>query len=227
MADALTPLPVKTKTAGDVTVKVVDSAGSNILAVDASGRPTVNVNGTVTVDTELPAAGALGDSVANPTTPTVGSAILGWNVTGAVWKRVRINDSDELVVTTSGTSGAPTDPKTAYATSSGLAAAGSTTLNGTQISSGKTGKLTKVTVASSVPCKWVIQTVLNAGTPTDKVVLFTSAANLTYDWTPPHMNYITQAHSASAGLDAFCVTVTNMDNTNSADVYATIQWDEV
>lgn len=39
------------------------------------------------VDTELPAAAALADAAANPTTPTIGAGALLWN--GAGWDRVR------------------------------------------------------------------------------------------------------------------------------------------
>src|SRR6185503_6883919 len=44
-ADVLTPMAVKTKTNGDVVAKIVDSAGSNVAAVDASGRVKVDASG--------------------------------------------------------------------------------------------------------------------------------------------------------------------------------------
>lgn len=53
---------------------------ANGLAVDVT-----RVTGTVTVDSELPAAAALADAAANPTTPTVGADNLIWN--GATWDR--------------------------------------------------------------------------------------------------------------------------------------------
>lgn len=46
MSDQLTPLPVKTKTAGDVVVKIVDTAGTNVAQVDASGQVKVVVAST-------------------------------------------------------------------------------------------------------------------------------------------------------------------------------------
>lgn len=45
------------------------------------------VQGTVTVDSELPAAAALADGAGNPTTPTVGAGNLAFN--GTTWDRVR------------------------------------------------------------------------------------------------------------------------------------------
>jgi hypothetical protein len=60
-------------------VPVSDAGGS--LTVDGS----VAVSGTVTVDTELPAAAALADATANPTAPLVGACEQVWN--GATWDR--------------------------------------------------------------------------------------------------------------------------------------------
>lgn len=51
------------------------------------GGNTITVDGTVTADTELPAAVALGDSTANPTTSHIGSCIEGFN--GTSWDRLR------------------------------------------------------------------------------------------------------------------------------------------
>jgi hypothetical protein len=56
----------------------------------------VTVTGTVTVDSELPAAAALADGAANPTTPTVGSANLLYN--GTTWDRVRGDTTNGLDV---------------------------------------------------------------------------------------------------------------------------------
>lgn len=73
-----------------------DSSGNVIpLLVDATGRPIVTtsapipVSGTVTADTELPAAAALADGSANPTAPAVGAANLNYN--GATFERQRSN----------------------------------------------------------------------------------------------------------------------------------------
>lgn len=52
-----------------------------------AGGTSVPISGTVTADTELPAAAALADAASNPTTPTVGAALKGYN--GASWDRLR------------------------------------------------------------------------------------------------------------------------------------------
>lgn len=71
--------------------------GTNIqsIKVDAAGELQVDVltlpaiSGTVTADTELPAAAALADTTANPTVPGVGTYLMGWDGTGAVWDRLK------------------------------------------------------------------------------------------------------------------------------------------
>lgn len=79
-----------------------DGANYQALQTDAAGRVVVVVNGTVTatisgaVDTELPAAAALADATANPTTPTVGSALLVYN--GATWDRPQWNETNRCKV---------------------------------------------------------------------------------------------------------------------------------
>lgn len=67
-----------TADAGTGNFTVVQSTAANLNAT---------VTGTVTADTELPTAAVLTDSNANPTTPIVGSALLGYNAT--IWERIR------------------------------------------------------------------------------------------------------------------------------------------
>lgn len=108
-ADSL-PLPAgaaldATLTGGTQKSKIVDSGGTNAATVSAAGAVktdgsavTQPVSGTFwqatqpvsgTVDTELPAAAALADAVANPTVPTVGAGGLVFN--GTTWDRWRGN----------------------------------------------------------------------------------------------------------------------------------------
>lgn len=58
---------------------------------------TVSVSGTVTVDTELPAAAALADDEANPTVPRVGSMNMVFD--GTTWDRQREPTADAMAVT--------------------------------------------------------------------------------------------------------------------------------
>lgn len=89
-----------TPDAGDpgLVVRVVGGVGGSGGAVTQGTTPwlvggadggAVAVQGTVTADTELPTAAALTDADPNPTTPTVGAALMGWEPTGPTWNRVR------------------------------------------------------------------------------------------------------------------------------------------
>lgn len=62
-------------------------AGGGLRVEGVAGGVAQPVSGTVTADTELPAAAALADAAANPTTVIVGSSLLGYN--GASWDRLR------------------------------------------------------------------------------------------------------------------------------------------
>ena len=69
----------------------IASDSTGVLSVDDNGGSltvdgTVAVSGTVTVDSELPAAAALTDNMANPTAPAVGAHLMGFD--GVTWDRV-------------------------------------------------------------------------------------------------------------------------------------------
>lgn len=117
----------------------------------------------------------------------------------------------------------PESPKLSTLTSANLAAGASVSLDATAVTNATTGKLVAVTVSASVPLKAELRTVVS-GTPTTRAVVFTTDAQLTYPWTPPHPNFITLAGN---GVNLFRVTLTNQDNVDAADVYAAVYWDEV
>lgn len=97
--DVLTvPAPLSTTGGGTEATALrvtVASDSTGVLSVDDNGGSltvdgTVTANagtGTFTVDSELPAAAALADATANPTTPLVGAALELFN--GTTWDRVR------------------------------------------------------------------------------------------------------------------------------------------
>lgn len=180
----------------------------------------VVVSGTVTVDSELPAAAALADATANPTVPGVGAFGLGYN--GTTWDRIRVANTGRLqvdVITGGGTE-TPTNPVLSYQTSAALAAGSSAALTTAEATS---KKLRKVVVWSSVPFKATLHTVDNASESAVKTVGGGQAAQAwTFD--APHRNYITLG--ATAGLDAFRVNVTNLDNNTAADVYASFFYED-
>ena len=66
------------------TVQRVTVATDDLVPVSLA---STTITGTVTTDTELPAAAALADATANPTTPLVGAALETFN--GTTWDRAR------------------------------------------------------------------------------------------------------------------------------------------
>ena len=67
-------------------------------AVPVSGTVTANAgSGTFTCDTELPVAAALADATANPSVPSVGGLLLGFN--GTTWDRLQVDASKFLKIT--------------------------------------------------------------------------------------------------------------------------------
>ena len=75
----------------EVLNKVLN-AGEDGLNVDLADSVTV------TVDSEFPAAAALQDDSANPTTTSVGSHLLGYDSGNANWNRVEVDDAGHLQI---------------------------------------------------------------------------------------------------------------------------------
>lgn len=67
------------------------SGAMNVRITPVAGR---GVSTPTPVDSELPAAAALSDALANPNTPQVGSNLLGFDAASGVWARARLNPSD-------------------------------------------------------------------------------------------------------------------------------------
>lgn len=106
---------------GDVTIN--NASGGSAVNIQDGGNSitidgTVAISGTVTVDTELPAAAALADATVNPTTPSVGSLTMIFDPVANVWNRARgevnfgidvdVTRSVQHNVTVSGVSGTVT-----------------------------------------------------------------------------------------------------------------------
>ncbi len=93
--------PVRISTRRALLIEGV--ASGTVVPVSLS---STTITGTVTVDSELPTAAALADGAANPTTPTVGAALLGWNT--ATWDRLRSDTTNGLDVDVTRVSGTVT-----------------------------------------------------------------------------------------------------------------------
>lgn len=117
-----------------------------------------------------------------------------------------------------------TTPTTAHDSSLAVAAGNPADLDSAQIPSGLTGKLVAVVMASSVPLKGELKTILN-GVESSVIMTIFSKAGQNGIVFLPNKSFVTQAESVTAGLDGFRLTVTNLDNENAADVYATFFYD--
>lgn len=117
-----------------------------------------------------------------------------------------------------------TTPTTAHDSALALAAAAPADLDSDQIPSGLTGKLVAVLMSASVPLKGELKTVLNGVEGSVIATIFSNAGQ--NSWIKlPNKDFVTQAENVAGGLDGFRLTVTNLDNENAADVYATFFYD--
>ncbi len=219
-----------TLTATDGTIAGVTAAGLN-------------------VDTELAAALALGDAVANPTTAPVGAFLMGYD--GTDWQRIwglidgdtvaagmtgfgmsgSDGANDQLITTdasghlqvdvlTGGGSDTPATPVVLDTTIAALAAGvESTTELRTAEEGGNTVALAGIDLASSVAARWEITQVDNDVSAIITILFTQSGQSLL--WRPPHRAYTTVTFGATGGFDGFQVLGTNMDTSEAADLYAT------
>lgn len=231
------------------------------LSVNASGAlyiqegSALNVSAaTVTVDSELPAAAALADNAANPTTPTVGAALLGFD--GTTWDRIyTVADGDAVAagtkgflilgtdganyqalatdssgnlqvdVLTGGGADAPTNPNNDTATSAALAAGSSANLQSDEFD-GVTEKLSKAIFWSSVPYKVELQSVDVGGGGTVTLAYGGGAAGQLCVLEPRHRNYWSTAFATNAGFNGYRGVITNLHPEDAADVYGTFQTED-
>lgn len=211
MADVFAPQPVKTKVAGDVVVNI--NAGQTIaLSAGAAVAGKFGIDQTTPGTTNLVALAAnqsVNFGQVNGVTPAVGA---GASNTGT--QRV-ILATDQATVPvsfgllfTTGDSG--------HLTSVALAAGATITLDGPQIASG-VAKLFEATVSSSVALKAQLGTW--DGTTFVVKRTFFIPANSSFEYLPARYDAITFPTGATA---KFRWSITNNDNANAADVYASI-----
>lgn len=178
----------------------------------------------MTVDTELPAAAALTDNFSNPTAPGVGAFGMLWD--GATWDRAPGNATDGMLVNLGAnndvtfTAETPTSPATDYVTSATLAAGSEVNLDTADIPA---KKLTRVDAWASVAYRARVFLVDNSVEATEPIAVGGGPAFTAWSYQPPHRNYAVLG--TSAGTDAFRVEMTNLDDANAADVYATFAYE--
>lgn len=248
MADVFAPQPVKTKVNGDVVVNIntgqtvglvagaaiVGKVGIDQTTAGATNGVVVNnaslaVTGTffqatqpvsLAVNTPVIAAGTavIGSLAANQsvnTTQLGGVAVsVGAGASNTGTQRVILATDQATLIVSQGLSFVTGD--SGHLTSVAVAAGATVVLDGPQIASG-TGKLFEATVSSSVALKAQLGTF--DGTTFVVRRTFFVPANTTFAYVPTRYDAITLATGVTA---KFRWSITNNDNTNAADVYASI-----
>jgi hypothetical protein len=222
-------------TENDVAAARVDSKRAQVLVLEDATtrgqRAAISAAGRLSVDGSGVTQPVSGTVTANQGTAAAGSSAWPITVTDTTNTVVKPGDATNNAVRvnvvaggTGGGSSSPTSPQRSYLTISALAISTRTAMNFTEIGTTLTARLAQLSLASTVACKWELFTVANGTeSATPVIVFFTNVQNPSLVWTPPHANYVMIA--ATAGADNYRVYVTNLDNTNAADVYATALWD--
>ena len=248
MADVFAPQPVKTKVAGDVVVNINAGqtvglvAGAAVVGKFGIDQTTAGTtNGVVVNNVSLAVTGAFFQATQPVSlatnTPTLQT---GANVIGSLAANQSVNFAQVNGVAPAVGAGASntgtqriilaTDQGTipvssglsfvtgdsGHLTSASLAAGATAVLDGPQIASG-TAKLFEASVSSSVALKAQLGTW--DGTTFIVKRTFFIPANTTFEYLPVRYDAITMATGATA---KFRWSITNNDNTNAADVYASI-----
>ena len=116
--------------------------------------------------------------------------------------------------------------QTTTGNSTATAAGSSDDVDSAQINSGKIGQLMQVLVSATVFYKAELKIVTN-GVAGSVVHTWVGGPLFSMPYTPSHKTLHTIAEDVTAGLDAFRVTVTNLDTNEAADLYVTFEYDEV
>ena len=248
MADVFAPQPVKTKVAGDVVVNVNTgqtiglSSGAAVVGKFGIDQTTPGTTNAVSVSNASLAVTGTFFQATQPVSLAVNTPVLatGSNVIGALTANQSVNTTQlggVAVATGAGASSTGTQrvilatdqgtipvsqglsfvtADSGHLTSASLAAGATVTLDGPQIASG-TAKLFEASVSSSVALKAQLGT-WDGTTFTVKRTFFVPAnSSLLYE--PSRYDGITMPTGATA---KFRWSITNNDNANAADVYASI-----
>ncbi len=208
--DIASALPAGNNNIGNVDIATAIPAGTNNIGdVDVASGPT----GTSALEMQ----GTAADGAA-----AVGDPIQAGGVDGSGNIQRLLTDTDghlQIDVLSGGGVDTPSNEVVHTVTSAAVAAGASADLD-TSTLDGLTRKLSQVDLAASVPWKAVINQV-DDDVDTAITVLF-GEANKTTIWKPPHRDYCEVTFGSNGGLDGFQVRMTNLDNSQAADLYATL-----
>ena len=223
IAAAQTLATVTTVGAVTAITNALPTGANTIGAVNIAAAQTlanVTTVGAVTAITNALPTGAntIGSLVANQSVNTTQlggvTVAVGSGASNTGTQRVILATDQGSIPVSQGLSFVTAD--SAHLTSASLAAGATVTLDGPQIASG-VGKLFEATVSSSVALKAQLGT-WDGTTFTVKRTFFIPA-NTTFEYAPTRYDSITMATGTTA---KFRWSITNNDNANAADVYASI-----
>ncbi len=221
------------------------------LLVNLGTNNDVSVTGSV--DTELPAAVLLSDSLAVPTAPAVGSYLLGYDrvnddftriaglvdgeVVGALnagflqfgtdgsnYQAIAVDAAGQLqvdVLSGGGSPAPPTTPVNDTFTSVAVAVATPTNIDTAELTTAR--KLAWIDIWSSVNWKGEVLTI-DDGTPSTRKGVTGGPAMFAVQYIPVHEDFIQTA--VNAGLDAFRLTFTNLDDNLPADAHVVFHYND-
>lgn len=215
----------------------------------------VTVSGTVTVDSELPAAAALSDTLGNPTAPSVGSHLMGYDRVNTDWTRIDgVIDGQATNAATAGfvlfaddganyqkvlvdanghlqvdvLTGGGSDTPTNPVTD------GTDGTTPTNVAAGAEGNIDSVEAANK---KLAQVTVWSSVAFRARLYTVDNAVESTNPFAvggaPAHGSWVYEPPhrnyitlGSTAGLDAFRVEVKNLDDTQAADFYAVFHYED-
>lgn len=221
MADVFAPQPVKTKVAGDVVVNINAgqavglNAGTAVVGKFGIDQTTPGTTNAVQLTAGAATIGALAANQSVNFTQINGIApAVGAGATNTGTQRVILATDQATLPVSQGLSFVTGD--SGHLTSVALAAGATITLDGPQIASG-VAKLFEASVSSSVALKAQLGTW--DGTTFVVKRTFFIPANTAFEYIPVRYDAITMPTGVTA---KFRWSITNNDNTNAADVYASI-----
>ena len=221
----------------------VDATGALYARIASSVALDVSA-ATVTVDTELLAAAALSDALANPTTAAVGSHLMGYDRVNDDWTRVAGVVDGEVVgalnagflqVGTDGTNyrviatdasgnlqvdvlsggGSPPVPSNPVSDFKQIVNLASGTPTDLDSVSADGKRIKKIDIFSSAPY-YAQLTLVDNGVEGPVVAVMGGPAHTGVQWLTPQLDYLELG--SSAGLDVFRLNIENLDNDRAADV---------
>ncbi len=220
---------VRMSTKREMYTNIRDGAGNersaNVTAafevnVLASAQPGVDIGDVTVLDFGAAQTDNDDDVVADSQT-ALRVINLMYGHDGTQWERIQTDAGGamDVNVVAGGGEALPANPVRTTGASSDTAAAATFVQAGPE-SGGTTTTVRGFDASASVPIKAELQTVED-GTPTTILVMFALAGER-LEWRAPHRDFFDVAHPANAGLDGFQLTITNLDNENAANLYATL-----